>query len=142
MIPIQSKCDMDVPEEHCLWALVGIESTGVPMLTSEVALRQLSAQLFAAGFRHHPELQEIKVQTPPGAEGVHWLALGAVRWVGIDEVDPGPVAGPQGGHGVDLDAKSAEDLIALADDLKARGVIRDPEPERVVEDVATIGRAR
>ncbi|NKW07047.1 DUF2744 domain-containing protein [Rhodococcus hoagii] len=68
MIPIQSKCDMNVPEEHCLWALVGIESTGVPMLTSEVALRQLSAQLFAAGFRHHPELQEIKVQTPPGAE--------------------------------------------------------------------------
>ncbi|MBM4711097.1 phage gene 29 protein family protein [Prescottella equi] len=140
MIPIQSKCDMNDPEQHCLWALVGIKSTGVPLLVDERALRELSAQLVAAGFRHHPELQERKVATPPGAEGVHWLALGAVEWVDIDE--PEPELAPAGaGHGADLDAMSAEQLIALGADLKARGVIRDSPPPEAT-DVATVGRAR
>lgn len=141
MIPIQSKCDMNDPEQHCLWALVGIKSTGVPLLVDERALRELSAQLVAAGFRHHPELQQRKVATPPGAEGVHWLALGAVEWVDIDEPDPEPAAGPTAEHDVDLDAMSAEKMIRLAADLKARGVIRDPEIA-AVDDVATIGRAQ
>lgn len=141
MIPIQSKCDMNNPRQHCIWGLIGFKATGVPMITTEDALGDVSEQLYLAGFRHHPELQQIKVQTPPGAEGVHWLALGAVEWVDIDEPDPEPAADVTAEHDVDLDAMSAEKMIRLAADLKARGVIRDPEIS-AVDDVATIGRAQ
>ncbi|EOM77897.1 phage gene 29 protein family protein [Rhodococcus rhodnii] len=138
MIPIQATSNPDDPQEHALWALVGIKSTGVPMLTAEAALRELSEQLWHAGFRHHPELQTRKVATPPGADGVHWLALGAVHWVDIDE--PEPEASPVStSPGVDLASMSAEQKIALADQLRAEGVIRAPEPQ-IIDDVATVGR--
>ncbi|MFF2026555.1 DUF2744 domain-containing protein [Streptomyces sp. NPDC058171] len=141
MIPTQATANMDDPREHVLWALVGAlkDPYGNALITSEQALRDTSEVLTKAGFRHVPELQEIKQLIPEGVEGTHWLGTGVVEWVSIDA--PVPVVETSPAAEVDLDAMSAEDLIRLAKKLEDRGVIRPEDPPTVVGDMAQISRA-
>ncbi|OZE89985.1 hypothetical protein CH298_13465 [Rhodococcoides fascians] len=136
MIPTQAYCDPDKPEEAALWAVVGIEETpGVPMIVPESALRGLSKQLHDAGFRHHPELQTKKaiIVGAPEQEGVSWMGVGEVKWVPIDHVDSPEVLAAVAAEQQelliddDLDQASGAQLMALAQKLQERGVIRAPE---------------
>ncbi|WP_032402494.1 phage gene 29 protein family protein [Rhodococcoides fascians] len=145
MIPTQASCDMDDPEEHVLWALPGIEEMpGVPLLTPEPGLRSLSKQLVEAGFRHHPELQVKKaiIVGAPDAPGVHWMGVGAIQWVDIDTPDPMEAAStePVIVSKEDFDKASAAQLIAIAEELERRGVVRPAaEVPPPVEDGAIVG---
>ena len=145
MIPMQGQCDPDDPEEFALWALVGIEETpGVPMITTEPSLRSLSKQLADAGFRHHPDLQVKKavILGAPEVEGVHWMGVGQISWVDIDYRDEiAEAAAEQAAQRVDLSGATPEQLIDVAAQLEARGVVRPPEPPPVV-DGPVVGHAR
>lgn len=138
-IPTQATADMDDPEEHVLWALMGSITTpdGDALITTEECLRKASSILSRAGFRHHPELQEIKQIIPGGMESVHWMGVGAVEWVDIDTPDPEVAPAPVS-DAIDLDAMSGSDLIRLAERLQERGVIRPPEESVPTEDVAQV----
>ena len=141
MIPSQANCNMADPREHVLWALAGslVDPQGDSIITTEEKLRDISEILTKAGFRHHAELQQIKQIIPGNADGVHWLGVGSLQWVPMDtpETEVAEVAAePQ----VDLDAMSAEQMIRLADDLKARGVIRAEDPPAVEGDLAQVGK--
>lgn len=129
---------MEDPREFALWALAGLlkDSRGDIMIVSEESLRDGSEILAQAGFRHHPELQTIKRATPPGADSVHWLGAGAFPWVSINA--PEPEAAQSAAPAPDLDAMSGEQLIQLAADLQARGVIRPPEESVVEGDLAQV----
>lgn len=138
-IPTQAAANMDDPEEHVLWALMGSITTpdGDTLITTEECLRKASKILVDAGFRHVAELQTRKQIIPGGMESVHWMGVGAVEWVDIDtpepEVTPAPVS-----DAIDLDAMSGSDLIRLAERLQERGVIRPPEESVPTEDVAQV----
>lgn len=138
-IPTQATADMDDPEEHVLWALMGSLTTpdGDALITTEECLRKASKIIVGAGFRHHPELQEIKQVIPGGMESVHWMGVGAVEWVDIDAPDPEVTPAPVS-DAIDLDAMSGSDLIRLAERLQERGVIRPPEDSGPTEDVAQV----
>lgn len=144
MIPMQAYCDPDDPEEFALWALVGIaETPGVPMLVHDEALRGLSKQLHAAGFRHHPTLQTRKavIEGAPEAEGVQWMGVGQIAWVDIDHEDsPIAVAAVEAEQTPlltddDLDQASAAQLIAIKEKLEARMIVRPPEAPTAVDGV-------
>lgn len=129
---------MDDPREFALWALAGLlkDSRGDIMIVSEESLRDGCEILAKAGFRHHPEFQTIKRATPAGADSVHWLGAGAFPWVSINT--PEPEAAESTTTDLDLDALSGEQLIKLAADLQARGVIRPPEESIVEGDLAQV----
>lgn len=137
-IPTQANTNMEDPREFALWALAGLlkDSRGDVMIVSEESLRDASAILARAGFRHHLELQTIKRATPPGADSVHWLGAGAFPWVPMETPEPEVVqsVAPK----PDLDAMSGEQLIELVADLQARGVIRAPEESIVEGDLAQV----
>ncbi len=144
MIPMQAYCDPDDPEEFALWAVVGIaETPGVPMLVHDDALRGLSKQLHAAGFRHHPELQRKKavIEGAPEAEGVQWMGVGQVVWVDIDAEDtPIALAAVEAEQtplltDEQMDQASAAQLIAVKEKLEARGVVRAAEAPTAVDGV-------
>lgn len=80
MIPLQEHQDPDNPEEHFLWALVGLPGPrGAAMLMSPKILRKWSEHLWNAGFRHMPEHQTHEYH-PPARGEQHWLN-GSGRWV-------------------------------------------------------------
>lgn len=137
-IPTQATADMEDPEEHALWVLMGALTTpdGDALITTEERLRKTSSIIVRAGYRHHPELQEIKQIIPGGAESVHWMGVGAVEWVDVDTPDPEVVSAPVA-DALDLDAMSGSDLIRLAERLQERGVIRPPD-SAPTEDVARV----
>lgn len=103
-IPLQSNTNPADPEEHALWALVGLPGPGshAPLILPGAIMRQWSAHLFKAGFRHHPELQEIKY-VPPSGE-TNWISGNAGRWAPIDEELPPEITAPAVDH-LSLDEK-------------------------------------
>ncbi|MDV8066383.1 DUF2744 domain-containing protein [Rhodococcus sp. IEGM 1366] len=140
-IPTQATANMDDPEEHVLWALMGAitDPDGNTLLTTEECLRKASKILVDAGYRHVAELQTRKQIIPGGAESVHWLGVGAVEWVDMDAPDP-EVAEMRtsAADDLDLDAESGAALIRLVARLQERGVIRAPEEAAPTEDVAQV----
>ncbi|MBV7294935.1 DUF2744 domain-containing protein [Corynebacterium sp. TAE3-ERU12] len=76
-VPDQDKCDPESPDEHLLWALMGLPGPGATavMLVPEPALRQWSKHLWECGFRHHPELQTRRYEPPsdPLSGGGEWV---------------------------------------------------------------------
>ncbi|WP_088945912.1 DUF2744 domain-containing protein [Rhodococcus sp. 1168] len=141
---MQGQCDPDDPEEFALWALVGIEETpGVPMITTELSLRSLSKQLADAGFRHHPDLQVRKavILGAPDVEGVHWMGVGQISWVGMDYRDEiAEAAAEQAAQRIDFSGATPAQLIDAAAQLESMGVVRAPEAAPVV-DGPVVGRA-
>lgn len=122
-LPVQEHCNPDDPREHLLWAFLGLGEVGAPMLIPEDALRRLSAQMYAAGFRHHPELQEIRYLPPAGTTHLSWLSAAASgEWVPVD--DPRFTTHETPETGVDTTEWSAAQKIAVAQQLRDEGVIR------------------
>lgn len=113
-IPLQSGCDPDVPEEHVLWALVGLAgpSSHAPMILPIPVQRAWSKHLYECGFRHDPELQKIKY-IPPAA-GTNWVVGSAGKWVDIAT----PLTPEQ--TAPDISHLSDEEQIALLRDLLTR----------------------
>lgn len=140
-IPTQATANMDDPEEHVLWALMGAITTedGSALITTEGCLRKASRILTEAGYRHVAELQTRKQIIPGGAESVHWMGVGAIEWVDMDTPDPEVAeARSSAADDLDLDAESGAALIRLVERLQERGVIRTPEESAPLEDVAQV----
>ena len=97
-IPIQSACDPNLPEEHALWALVGLAGPAVnaPLVVPVSVLRKWSEHLYRCGFRHDSSLQEIKYIPPQG--DTDWIMAAGGRWVSIDEQLPAEVTAPDLSH--------------------------------------------
>jgi hypothetical protein len=83
----QDMCDPENPEEHVLWALFYLPQIfGAVQMTHPSIYRAWSKHLHELGFRHHPELQQKKLQLPP--RGPHHAYNGAGMWVDLDAPEP------------------------------------------------------
>lgn len=84
-LPLQGHLDDENPEEHFLWALVGLAGpqAQAPLLVPTGIMRKWSQHLYECGFRHHDELQTIKYVPPHGTD--NWVMGAAGRWVPIEE---------------------------------------------------------
>lgn len=84
--PTLDNCDLDNPEEHLLWMLVGLPGMkGAPLPFPVEYLRVISAHLYACGARFHPELQTIKYRKPTNATP-NWL-VSPGDWVPMEAPD-------------------------------------------------------
>lgn len=108
-IPLQSSCDPADPAEHALWALTGLAgpSSHAPLILPVAVSRRWSRHLWDCGFRHHPELQNIKY-IPPAA-GTNWVVGAAGEWVDINTPLPPERTAPDISH-----LSDAEKLVLLA----------------------------
>ncbi|QIS16405.1 phage gene 29 protein family protein [Nocardia arthritidis] len=126
-LPTQRQCDMNDPEEHLLWGLAQIAmSPTQPMLLQESIARTISKHLYECGFRHHPELQEKKLQAPH--RGQQHMLNGSARWVPIEDPEPDPVELP------DVSAMTVHEQEFIINQLKELGRIPEaPVPQSVAE---------
>lgn len=108
-IPLQSACNPDDPEEHFLWATVGLAgpTSHAPLILPVAVGRKWSNHLHDCGFRHHPELQKIKYLPPPA--GTNWVVGSAGRWVDINTPLTAEQTAPDISH-----LSDAEQLALLA----------------------------
>lgn len=113
---------MSKPEEHALWALVCPPVVGTsPMLIPNFVARKLSAALWHAGFRHHPELQTQKPQR--AHRGPQGPLNGMTKWVPVTEPDPDPVILPN------LAEMTVAEREAVMSQARALGMVPEaPEP--------------
>lgn len=121
---------MNNPEEHFLWALVGLPGPDnvAPLLLPVPATRAWSKRLWDCGFRHHPELQTAKYSPPPGDH--NWLLGPAGSWIGSDEEPVEPVT-------PSLENVTMSEKRALFELLKAELAefeVEDKDTARVVRD--------
>lgn len=94
-LPTQDKANMASPEEHFVWALVGMApEAGAPLILPLPIMRQWSRHLWDCGFRHDPELQTIHYMPPNPNATVMEMTAG--KWV------DGPP--PQGEEKDEIDA--------------------------------------
>lgn len=84
----QRKADMADPEQHFAWALASfpVMGDGTPMVLPVACLPIVSRFLWDCGFRHHPELQQVKQVLDPSAP----LQSAGVRWVPMEDEDVVP----------------------------------------------------
>lgn len=134
-IPLQQECNPNDPEEHALWALMGLPGLEeqAPMIMPPAVLRKWSKRLYDIGFRHHPEHQTIKYVPPHGAE--HWLSGSGGVWVPIDADLPPEVTTP------DISHLSMGEKRELVKRLQDEGYIPTPQqgPEQDTAEVSTHG---
>ncbi|WP_306365245.1 DUF2744 domain-containing protein [Nocardia sp. CC227C] len=129
--PTQNQCDMGDPAQHLLWALAQVPmSRTQPMLLQESIARVMSKHLYECGFRHHPELQEKKLQLPH--RGQQHMLNGSARWVSIDEVEPDPVVLP------DMSAMTVHEQEHVINQLKQLGRIEEPATPRSVAETTNL----
>lgn len=131
-IPLQQDCNPNDPEEHALWALVclpGMENQAA-MLLPPPTLKMWSKRLHQLGFRHNPDLQELKYVPPQGGE--HWLDSAAGYWVPIDQPLPPEITAPDTSHLTD------GELRVLGARLKAQGYVPTDDQPVVWEDEASV----
>ena len=81
MLPTQGTCNPDNPKEHAIWALIALPgaSDTAPLVLPVEVMAKWSEHLYKAGFRHHPELQEI-FYVPP-VNNPNWVNGAGGRWV-------------------------------------------------------------
>ena len=114
-LPLQSECDPEDPGSFAMWALVGLPGPDgtAPLIGAPQMLAAWSERLWRCGFRHHPDLQEIKFVPP--AVGHNWLSgQAAGRWAPVDEVLPAEVTAP------DVEGLTLEEQRVLFERLQAR----------------------
>lgn len=128
-IPLQSVQNMEDPEEHFLWALVGLPGPGsqAPLILPPEILKRWSAHFYKCGFRHHPDLQQIKYVPPSG--DMNWITGATGRWVPIDEELPAAVTAPG------IDHLSLDEKRVLLERLQSEV---GPLPEKETEDAALV----
>ena len=137
-VPQQHECNPDDPTEAFVWALVGLPAgkKNVPLMVHPDTLGQWSEHLHKAGFRHHPELQQIEWHKPHrGAD--HWLN-GTGRWVEAGTPRPPEVTAP------DITLLAHSERAHLVDQLHAAGNLNHllaAAAEQARQDVATVGDA-
>lgn len=86
-VPTLHSCDLDDPEEHFLWALVGMPDViGAPLIMPVPQLRKISRHLWDLGFRQ-TEAPSKKYRLDSSDDP---LMGGGGRWV--DAADPEPDA--------------------------------------------------
>lgn len=129
-IPLQVDCDVLSPEEHALWALIGLPGPGknAPLVLPPSVVRDWSKHLWECGFRHDPSLQE-KKYIPP-ASATTWMAGSAGRWVSMNTELPAEVTAP------DTSGLSQEEKQVLLDRLSSE--LKPQAPDRAHEDVAEV----
>jgi hypothetical protein len=124
VIPTYEWCQLnpDDPEVVNQWALVAIKLVGSEAFTpDEESRRWLSKHLHDLGFRHHPELCEKKLRTPP--RGPQHVLNNLSTWVGLDEPEPEPLVIP------DVSAYTVHEQEIIAEQLRYTGVVPTPTPE-------------
>lgn len=127
---IQSSCDMDDPDEFAGWAVKHLcMASGDVLNLLENDARSVSAQLWKAGFRHHPELQTHRVL---GAREGNLAALGA-EWA---EIVAGEVAAPA--EVPDVRKLSLDDKLAILAQLREDGIGDHDVPPPSVEGLAEV----
>lgn len=120
-MPQQAQCDMSNPEEHLLWGLAQIPVGNNSMPIQPQTARNMSKHLYELGFRHHPQLQTKKLQSP--IRGPQSSLNGLARWVPIDTDEPEPIPLP------DIKAMTAGEREWIHNELKAVGHITPPSPD-------------
>lgn len=76
-LPLQEQMNMADPEEHLLWALVGMAAeAGAPLIVPTQILRGWSKHLYECGFRHHPEEQQRWYHPPKTGDSIMEAGLG------------------------------------------------------------------
>lgn len=132
-IPLQQDCNMEDPEEHFLWMLVGLPGPDeqAPMMVPPAWLRRWSKRLYDAGARFHPEEQLVKYVPP--ADNPHWMNGGGGKWVPVDEDLPPEVTAPS------IEHLSVGEKLALVEKLKSEGHISEPV-QGPVQDEAGVKR--
>jgi hypothetical protein len=127
-IPLQEHQNPDNPQEHFLWALVGLPGPkGAPMLLSPKILRKWSEHLWNAGFRHLPDQQSHEYH-PPARGQQHWLN-GAGRWVEKGTVPPAQrITAP------DITGFTPEERRDLVQQLQAHGELKHLVDRQQIEN--------
>ncbi|AKK04602.1 putative DUF2744 family protein [Corynebacterium mustelae] len=120
-IPLQQDCDMNDPDEHALWALVGLAgpTAHAPLVLPPQVLRKWSRRMWECGFRHNPELQEIKYVPPP--LDTNWVLGAAGQWVGIDTPLPAEITAPDTSHLTDEEKRVL--LARLVNELNPNDLV-------------------
>lgn len=97
-IPLQQNSDPENPETALAWLFVGLPTANrsAPMVASPDVLALWSERLYAAGARHHPELQTVKYFPPPANH--NWVMGSAGHWGPVDEPMPPEVTAPDLSH--------------------------------------------
>lgn len=97
-LPLQHDADMADPREHIAWGLVALPHANktAPLIVAPDVLADWSEQMYKAGFRHHPELQEIKYIPAPASH--NWVMGSAGHWGPVDESIPPEVTAPDTSH--------------------------------------------
>lgn len=142
MIPTQTECDPNNPEEHVLWALKNLPSVqGVGQIVHPSILKQWSRHLVECGFVHVDsikalankngtvsvkKLPEQKIEWRPPLRGsAHEFNRG--EWVPVGTPQPKPIRLP------DVRQMSPEENQIMLDQYRRAGFVPDLPP---VLDVA------
>lgn len=112
---------MDDPEEHFLFALSNIPGMGAsPMIIPLQLGKVISAHLYKVGYRHHPELQEVKLLRP--YRGDQTTLNPSAQWVPIDAEEPEPVVVP------DITTLTVHEREAILAQYRAQGLLPESAP--------------
>lgn len=94
MIPVdQRKADMSDPQQFAAWALSSfpVRDDGTPLILPVVSLPLVSEHLYRCGFRHHPELQEIRQEVDERAgmlqAGITWVPCSGDEEESVPQID-------------------------------------------------------
>lgn len=127
MLPLQQDADSSHPRTAFAWAFVAmpIGSETAPLIVPVPSLEMMSEHFWKLGFRHHPELQQLKYSPPPANH--NWIVGSAGHWVPMGEELPPEVTVPDISH-LSTEEKSllAEQLardLAKGSDVNTAGVV-------------------
>lgn len=109
------------PEKVFQWVFVALPFTSSTPLLIQPQVRPMWSELFwNLGFRHHPELQTVKIRHPRRGQ-LHALN-GSTSVVPIDDPEPDPITIP------DPLAYSPHEQAVMAERLYHSGALRDAIP--------------
>lgn len=118
----QESCDPNDPRQHVLWGLMFLPNVGgAPTVTHPDILKDWSERLYKLGFRHHPELQELKFVEPKRGGQTNYNASGG--WVPIDTPEQPKLVIP------DISKLTPEENELMLQQYRAAGMIPDAAPE-------------
>lgn len=116
--PLPEDCDQTKPEEAFQWAFVALPFTGsTPLLIDPNVRPEWSKLFWDLGFRHHPELQTMKVRPP--VRGQQHVLNGMVEVVERDSPEPPEIVIQ------DPETLARHEQEVVAEKLRYLGVVND-----------------